>query len=180
MRQEAYAGTVIDQEGNPSKAGSSVISLVAALLLGVSVGATLPLTGVLAGSSDPALGAGGAFGTGLSGAEPAVINKPLTYVPLDPPFVVNFSGDDDIRFLQVAVEAGTHDPEVVERVREQRPAIRDSLLMLFSSKEPGALGTREGKEQLRGEALAAIRKVLTAQTGAPGVDSVFFTSFVMQ
>jgi flagellar FliL protein len=94
--------------------------------------------------------------------------------------VVNFSGDSDIRFLQVTVEVGTRDPEAVERVKEQRPAIRNSLVMLFSGQDPYVLNTREGKEKLRTDALSEIQKVMKAETGKPAVESVFFTSFVMQ
>jgi flagellar FliL protein len=42
------------------------------------------------------------------------------------------------------------------------------------------LNTREGKETLRNQTLAEIQKVMTEETGDAGVDSVFFTSFVMQ
>ena len=105
---------------------------------------------------------------------------PLTYVPLDPPFVVNFNADTDIRFLQITVEVGTRNPEVVDKIKEHRPAIRNSLVMLFSSQDPYVLNTREGKETLRGESLSEIQKVMKAETGASGVESVFFTSFVMQ
>jgi flagellar FliL protein len=52
--------------------------------------------------------------------------------------------------------------------------------MLFSGQEPSVLNTREGKEQLRTDALAEIQKVMKAETGKPAVESVFFTSFVMQ
>jgi flagellar FliL protein len=52
--------------------------------------------------------------------------------------------------------------------------------MLFGNQDPDTLNTREGKETLRSEALAEIQKVMTEETGDVGVDSVFFTSFVMQ
>jgi flagellar FliL protein len=42
------------------------------------------------------------------------------------------------------------------------------------------LNTREGKEKLREETLEEVQKVLLEETGEPGVDNVFFTSFVMQ
>ncbi|HED19784.1 MAG TPA: flagellar basal body protein FliL, partial [Gammaproteobacteria bacterium] len=105
---------------------------------------------------------------------------PLNYVPLDPPFVVNFNSDTDIRFLQITLEVGTRDPEGVELIKEQRPAIRNSLVMLFSSQDPHTLNTREGKEQLRAETLSEIQKVLKQETGETIVESAFFTSFVMQ
>jgi flagellar FliL protein len=176
MKKEASPGLTLAGEGHAPRAGSSISSLVAALLLGFSAGASLPLTGVLAGPDGALVAANEAAALPLD----ASARTRLSYIPMDPPFVVNFSGSTDIRFLQVAVEAGTHDPAVVERVRAQRPAIRDRLVMLFSNQEPGELDTREGKEKLRGEALSEIRKVMMAQTGTPGVDSVFFTNFVMQ
>jgi flagellar FliL protein len=68
----------------------------------------------------------------------------------------------------------------VDLVKEHRPAIRNSLVMLFGNQDPDTLNTREGKETLRSETLAEIQKVMTEETGDVGVDSVFFTSFVMQ
>ena len=38
----------------------------------------------------------------------------------------------------------------------------------------------EGKERLRAEALATVKKVLEGETGTADVEQVFFTSFVMQ
>ena len=94
--------------------------------------------------------------------------------------MVNFADDSEVRFLQVTVELGTREPDMVEKIKEHRPAIRNSLVMLFSSQDPLALNTREGKEKLRADTLAEVQKVLEAETGSTGVESVFFTSFVMQ
>ncbi|MFZ0468801.1 MAG: flagellar basal body-associated FliL family protein [Thiogranum sp.] len=169
-------------EAPKSRSKMLIVIVVVVLLLGVSATATLMLTGILSGGDQPAdvqsasdVKADKAAGNKLASSKP-----PLNYIPLDPPFVVNFSGDTDIRFLQITIEAGTRDPDAVERVKEQRPAIRNSLVMLFSSQDPTALNTREGKEKLRADALAEIQKVMKAETGKPGVESVFFTSFVMQ
>jgi flagellar FliL protein len=52
--------------------------------------------------------------------------------------------------------------------------------MLFGNQDPHTLNSREGKENLRSETLEEIQKVMTEETGDAGVDSVFFTSFVMQ
>jgi len=168
-------------EAPKSKSRLLILIVVVVLLLGVSATATLMLTGVLSGD-DAAVSEQVAAGarTGGNQAKVAATRAPLNYIPLDPPFVVNFNSDSDVRFLQITVEAGTRDPEAVERVKEQRPAIRNSLVMLFSSQDPAALNTREGKEKLRADALVEIQKVMKAETGKPGVESVFFTSFVMQ
>ncbi len=180
----------LDLEGGEpapkSKSKLLIIILVVVLLLGVSATATLLLTGVLSGDDE----AQAATET-RSSEKPARKGKdkdtkkakaklPLNYIPLDPPFVVNFGGDTDIRFLQITLEVGTRDPEVVETIKEQRPAIRNSLVMLFSSQDPYALNTREGKEKLRDETLSEIQKVMKDETGSTAVENVFFTSFVMQ
>ncbi|UCE77348.1 MAG: flagellar basal body-associated FliL family protein, partial [Gammaproteobacteria bacterium] len=71
-------------------------------------------------------------------------------------------------------------PAVADSIKEHRPAIRNNLVMLFSSQDPHALNTRDGKEKLRDETLSEVQKVLKQETGSPGVENVFFTSFVMQ
>jgi flagellar FliL protein len=115
-----------------------------------------------------------------SAAPPPPSGPPL-YVPLDPPFVANFQGDQQVRFLQVTAQIMTHDPKTVEALKAADPIIRNDLLLLFSNQKAADIATNEGKEKLRGAALAAVRKVLAANEGKPEkVDAVLFTTFVMQ
>jgi flagellar FliL protein len=60
------------------------------------------------------------------------------------------------------------------------PAIRDRVVMLFSRQQSEKLESPEGKEQLRAEILAGVQGILEEHTGSPGVEAVYFTSFVMQ
>jgi flagellar protein FliL len=114
-------------------------------------------------------------------APPPPPSGPPLYVPLDPPFVANFQGDQQVRFLQVTAQIMTHDPKTVEALKASDPIIRNDLLLLFSNQKAGDLGTNEGKEKLRASALEAVRKVLAANGGKPEkVDAVLFTTFVMQ
>lgn len=156
-----------------------IIISVVGLLLGISATATILLTGVLSGDPEDTA-AEQTDGDNKTAKKQKQAKGPLNYVPMDPPFVVNFNADTDVRFLQITVEVGTRNPEAVDLVKEHRPAIRNSLVMLFGNQDPDTLNTREGKETLRSETLAEIQKVLTEETGDAGVDSVFFTSFVMQ
>ncbi len=113
-------------------------------------------------------------------APPPPSGPPL-YVALDPPFVANFEGDQQVRFLQVTAQIMTHDPKTVEALKAADPIIRNDLLLLFSNQKATDLATNEGKEKLRVAALAAVRKVLAANDGKPEkVDAVLFTTFVMQ
>ena len=114
-------------------------------------------------------------------AAPPPPSGPPLYVALDPPFVSNFEGDQQVRFLQVTAQIMTHDPKTVEALKAADPIIRNDLLLLFSNQKATDLATNEGKERLRAAALAAVRKVMAENDGKPEkVDAVLFTTFVMQ
>ncbi len=102
------------------------------------------------------------------------------YLPLDPPFVVNFQDQGQLRYLQVTMEVMARDQETIDAVKLHLPVIRNNLTLMLSSQTVESLATREGKEKIRTETLAEIQKILKEQTGKPGVEAVYFTSFVMQ
>ncbi len=104
----------------------------------------------------------------------------VTYLPLDPPFVVNLENPTEARFLQVSMEVMTRDAQVVEDIKRHMPAIRHHLVLLLSSQNYATLASAEGKERIRAEALAAVQKILQEHTGKPGVEALYFTGFVMQ
>ncbi|MGH8296878.1 MAG: flagellar basal body-associated FliL family protein [Steroidobacteraceae bacterium] len=106
---------------------------------------------------------------------------PPLYLALDPPFVVNFQADQIVRFLQVSVEVMSRDQKTLDLLKANDPVLRNDLLILFGNQKYATLATPAGKEQLRAEALAAIRKDLGQAGGDPKrVEAVYFTSFVMQ
>jgi flagellar protein FliL len=106
---------------------------------------------------------------------------PALYLGLDPPFVVNFEGEQSVRFLQVTVQLMSRDPATIELLKANDPMVRNDLLMLFSGQKAAAVSTREGKEALRTQALASVRQVISGAGGHPEkVEAVYFTSFVMQ
>jgi flagellar FliL protein len=102
-------------------------------------------------------------------------------VALDPPFVVNFEGDQMVRFLQITVQVMTRAPATVELLKANDPVVRNDLLLLLSNQKYDVVATRAGKEKLRADALTTIRHVIdTAGGKGAGVEQVYFTSFVMQ
>lgn len=106
---------------------------------------------------------------------------PPIYVELDPPFVVNFEARGVMRFLQVTVQVMTRDPLTSEKLKQHDPVIRNDLLLLLGSQTYDVISTREGKEQLRADALQAVRNVVDAEGGnGKLVEQLYFTSFVMQ
>lgn len=163
------------------KSGKMMLVLVAVLvvvLLGGATVATLFFTGVIGGKEEVASTEGGEAGDEVAEAEEP--RAPQVYYPLEPPFVVNFGEDSDVRFMQIKLQVATRDPAVIDRIKEHSPAIRNNLVMLYSNQDPSTLNTREGKETLRTQTLAEVQKVLEEQTGEGGVENVYFTSFVMQ
>jgi flagellar FliL protein len=113
--------------------------------------------------------------------EKAAPKAAAIYVGFEPPFVVNFPADSPVKFLQLTVQIMTREAGVEHEIKANDPAIRDALLSLFGQQTADKLATTEGKEELRGKALEAVRGVIKNEGGeADKVEAVYFTSFVMQ
>lgn len=110
----------------------------------------------------------------------AAPKNPPIYRALEPELVTNIDGPGRIRYVQVGLVMSARDPRVIEAVDRHAPVIRNDLILLLSGKSYEQLTSVEGKEKTRGEMLEAIRSVLGERTGHPGVESIYFTSFVMQ
>jgi flagellar FliL protein len=139
---------------------------------------------VLAAGLGAALFLTHSFGRSKAGAHAAAQHKPSgppLYLALDPPFVVNFQADQLVRFLQVSVEVMSRDPQTLDLLKNNDPVLRNDLLILLANQKYSVISTPAGKEQLRADALAAIRKDLAQAGGDPNkLEAVYFTSFVMQ
>jgi len=107
--------------------------------------------------------------------EPA---KPPVFVKLDA-FTVNLTADGEEHYLQVDIQLKVAEPKVSDKIKEHMPEIRNSVLLLLSSKTASALSSMEGKQKLSSEIKEQVNKVLHAKD-ADGVSGVFFTSFVIQ
>jgi len=181
----AEAKTKEPQAAGGSGKGMKILIGVMALLLMVAVGAVSYLLGH---RSAPAASAENASSEKASGAaeeksESSSESKgshDALYLALDPPFVVNFQSDTAARFLQVGVQLMAHDQKALDAAKASEPAVRNALVMLFSSQDAKTLISREGKEKLRGDSLDEIRKIVAERTKGATIDAVYFTSFVMQ
>jgi len=103
-----------------------------------------------------------------------------TYMRLEPPIIANYgTATGRLRFLKIditlRVELGGENPVV-----HHMPALRHELVMLISRQTPEAVGTVEGKELMRQEALEAVRNVLVAEDGDQKIADLLFNSFVVQ
>lgn len=105
---------------------------------------------------------------------------PPIYLALDPPMVVSFEDQEAIRFLQVTVEVMSRDEEAILAFTTHTPLIRNNLLMLMGGQTLADLTNTKGKEALRQAALTEVRSILKRNIGKPGIDDLYFTSFVVQ
>ncbi len=142
------------------------------LLLGGGIGGTLYFTGshLLSASSSSEK----TKGTGKEDTREAL------YFPIDPPFVVNFADQNQMRFLQITMDVMAYSPEVIDAVKKHLPVIRNNLVMLLSSQDAKTLFSLQGKQHLRQQCLEEIQKIIKERSGETGVEDVYFTSFVMQ
>ncbi|MDE2264179.1 MAG: flagellar basal body-associated FliL family protein [Gammaproteobacteria bacterium] len=147
-----------------------LLIIVAVAVLTAGLGAALYLTH--------------AFGRSAAASKAAASHKPAgppLYLALDPPFVVNFQADQLVRFLQVSIEVMSRDAQTLDLLKNNDPVLRNDLLILLANQKYTVISTPTGKEQLRADALAAIRKDLAQAGGDPKkLEAVYFTSFVMQ
>mgnify|MGYP003630138983 FL=1 len=152
-----------------------LIAVAVLLLLGGGAGAYFLLQG-----EDEVAAPGGAQPAGAGQAQPAAEPEgEPTYLSLNPAFVVNFEHNGSVRYLQIELQVMAYSEAALQKVAANMPAVRNTLILLFSSQDYAALTTLEGKESLRKAVIDAINKQLRL-TGDDRVLEAFFTNFVVQ
>lgn len=154
-----------------------IIAVAAVAILAVAGGAAFYFLG---GSKDEAMIEGeAATGEGGSAVELVELDPPI-YHALNPDFVIAFQNPKNVRFVKASIEVMVRDDKVIDDLKLHMPAVRDAVIMLFSTKTEDDLILQEGKEKFRAEILQVIRNTLESLSGAPGVEAVYFSNFVMQ
>jgi flagellar FliL protein len=94
------------------------------------------------------------------------------------PFVVNIRDNTDIRYLKLKVEfeVVAEGKEVKAELDPYLPKLRDSILMLLTSKSLQDVQDLPGKSRLRQEIMSSASRILPRGK----VNQVFFTDFVVQ
>lgn len=115
-------------------------------------------------------------------AVPASLDEPISFdeegmtiYDLDP-FIVNLDDPDQIRYLKVTVKLHLANEKFVPMVEHGLPQIRDTLLILLSSKTYAHIRSVEGKMELRDEIIKRVNTVLKKRV----VRTAYFTEFVAQ
>jgi flagellar FliL protein len=108
----------------------------------------------------------------------AVKKKEIPFIyPLEA-FIVNISDGHDMRYLKLKVELET--PLSAENAKKEMDPylapLRDSILVLLTTKTIQDVQDLPGKNRLKEEILAASKKVMPSGK----ISSVYFTDFVVQ
>ncbi|MBW6452626.1 MAG: flagellar basal body-associated FliL family protein, partial [Methyloprofundus sp.] len=85
------------------------------------------------------------------------------------------------KYLRVDVQLMVDGDKAIEKVKKHLPALRHSLIMLFSGKSSADLQTAEQREALRLDALKVIKETLEKYAkNSDGLRDLFFTEFLVQ
>lgn len=96
-------------------------------------------------------------------------------VPLDT-FIVNLAGAAGERYLKVSMEVELKEAPLVEQLEHLKPQVKDTILLLLSSKTFDDVATFQGKTKLRNEITLRLNSLLPPAS----VKKVYFTEFVVQ
>ncbi len=99
------------------------------------------------------------------------------FVPLDM-FTVNLSSVDN--YLQATFELKVPNQQTAEEVRQYLPLIRNGVIMLLTSKNGEQLASADGKRKLGEELVSNLNEILGKEGLKDTVQSVNFTSFLVQ
>lgn len=110
-----------------------------------------------------------------AGEKHAQPSKPGVMFDLDP-FIVNLADQPEIRYLKIVVKLEVESEAVAADLSARVAQVRDTVLVLLSSKDVNSVRTSQGKFQLRDEITQRVNGLLPK----PGVRAAYFTDFVVQ
>jgi flagellar protein FliL len=167
MAEEQAVDMAVIKKGSTKKI--MILGILGVLLLGGGGGAAWWLLGGGHGEERKIGGREEQAMADQRGLEPGPVME------LDP-FLLNLADRDELRFLKVSIKLELDRPEEQTDFNAKIPAIRDSLLVLLSSKESQLLRSVNGKRRVREEIMARVNTVMSKGT----ITNVYFTDFIIQ
>lgn len=160
-----------EEEGKPSK--SSMLPIIIGILLGAGLGGGGVFFGLSQGMAAQSDAEIEADGEGAREVEVAAFGERV--LSLDA-FVVNVSGEAYPRYVKLQVALELDNLEAKAEAESRVAQIRDTTILLLSSKRLGDIDGFEGKALLKDDLRERINGMLTKGK----VASVLFTEFVIQ
>lgn len=159
-----------EEEGEKKKSPLKLIIIIVAALAILGAGGYFAMD-MFMGEDETTAAEGGA-----DAEQAAADEEPLTVLALEP-FIVNLADPSGKRYLKLALTIDCKNEETKQMLENRMPKIRDSILLLLTSKEYSQIYPVDGKIRLRNEVL---QKINAALGGTGEVHAVYFTEFVIQ
>jgi len=162
-----------EEAAAPAKKGKGLlIAIIAVALIGIGAGAYF-MMGAKKAPAGEGHGAEASAPEGGHGAAPAAKSSGIFNLE---PFIVNLQDNSGTRYLKLTVNLELTDGANPAELTAQTTQVRDSLIILLSSKSYSDIGTVEGKYLMRDEIVARVNQFLTKGK----VKTAYFTEFVIQ
>jgi len=162
----------------PKKGGRLKILILAVMLLAAGGGgAWYFLHGDPVGEEDKPVAK---KGNAKADAAKHASSKPPVFIPLEQ-FTVNLQSEEaSPQFLQVTLVVKATDSVVADEIKLHMPEVRNRVLMLLSAKTASEITSIDGKKTLSAELAREITQPIADGIPTQSIDSVLFTSFVVQ
>lgn len=175
MAENEKAEAATEESAAPGKKKSPLMLIIIIVVVGLLVGGGGAVTMMfLRGGADDGADEQ-AEQTGDAEAGKAKPNTLGPVVPLDT-FVVNLAGAGGRNYLKVDISIELSAEKLSEEITNKLPKIRDTIILVLSTKTFEEIKTSQGKVVLKDELLARLNSYLTSGT----VQNLYFTSFVIQ
>ena len=105
----------------------------------------------------------------------------VQYIEMKPSFVLTYGPPSPkLAYAKVDISLRVDSRAAEEAVEHHMPALRNTIVMLFSQQTDDIMSNQQGREKLRNDALAALQKQMEEEVGQPTVGDLLFTNFVVQ
>lgn len=105
----------------------------------------------------------------------AVSSKTVLNIVSIPTVTINLADKDTIRYLKVGFDVELSTKDSAQALEEQKARIRDSIIILLSSKTYADIASTEGKLKVKNEIATRLNQIL----GVPRVVQIYFNEFVI-
>jgi flagellar FliL protein len=154
------------------KSGKLKWIIIAVVLIGLGVGGYFGYTMYFAAPDEAAQAEQAAQDVGKGDGQEVTEGQ---IVPL-PVFLVNLADPLGRRYLKLGLEVEVRDPQAMEALAKYEAKIKDTLLLLLSSKTYDSLSTMKAKVELKQEVADRLNQII----GKGSVLRVYITEMVIQ
>lgn len=121
-------------------------------------------------------------GAATEEGEAAVSAEQAIYLPLKPPFIVNYGSAGRLRYIKAEMSVRLSNVNAAQTVRYHMPFVRNNIIQLLAAQTNESVGSQVGKEKIRSDILEEIRTLMEkeGQLAREEVVDVYFNNFIVQ